>query len=285
MKILIMGATGMLGSAVLRVLDKKPEWQVYGTVRDPSTKRLFGEKMWANIITGINIEQADQLVGLLHSTRPDIVINCIGLIKQKEAVDDPLVALPINSIFPHRLAGLCKLIDARLIHISTDCVFSGSCGNYLESDMVDARDLYGISKAIGEVTYSHTVTLRTSIIGHELQSANGLLEWFLSQKDVCKGYASAIFSGLPTVVLAGIIRDYVIPNRELSGLYHVASEPISKFDLLKIISHVYGKEIKIIRDDKIVINRSLNSKRFEHATNFVCPGWLDLVKTMQKSLS
>ena len=284
MKILIIGASGMLGSAVLRVMDERLEWQVCGTVRDPSAKRFFDDKIRAKIITGVNIDQVDQLVGLLQSTRPNVVINCVGLIKQKEAVDNPLVALPVNSIFPHRLAGLCKLIDARLIHISTDCVFSGSRGNYVESDIVDARDLYGISKAIGEVTYSHTITLRTSIIGHELQSSNGLLEWFLSQKDFCRGYASAIFSGLPTVVLAQIIRDYIIPNCEMCGLYHVASKPISKFDLLNIISDVYGKKIKIIRDDKLVINRSLNSNRFEHATNFVCPGWLDLVKTMQETL-
>ncbi len=272
----------MLGSAVLRVMDEKAEWQVYGTVRDPSAKRFFGDKIRANIIAGVNIEQVDQLVGILQSSRPNVVINCVGLIKQKEAVDDPLVALPVNAIFPHRLAGLCKLFDARLIHISTDCVFSGSRGNYVESDIVDARDLYGVSKAIGELNYSHTITLRTSIIGHELQSSNGLLEWFLSQKNACKGYTRAIFSGLPTVVLAQIVLKHVIPNHELYGIYHVASQPISKYELLKIIADVYEKEITIIQDDELVINRSLNSDRFKTATKFECPTWLGLIKEMHK---
>jgi dTDP-4-dehydrorhamnose reductase len=280
MKIVVIGANGMLGSIMFRVMSENTNWQVYGTVRDPSKIPLVNDRIRENIIAGINIEQIDQLAGVLELHRPEVVINCVGIIKQKESANDPLVTLPINSIFPHRLARFCKLINARLIHISTDCVFSGLRGSYTESDLVDARDLYGISKAIGEVDYYNTITLRTSIIGHESQSANGLLEWFLSQETQCKGYRSSIFSGLPTVTLSKLIRDYIIPNREISGLYHVGSDSISKFDLLKTISEVYKKKINIVPDDKLVINRSLNSKRFQQATGFSCPKWIDLINEM-----
>jgi len=147
---------------------------------------------------------------------------------------------------PHRLARLCELSGARLVHMSTDCVFAGDKGCYLESDPSDAKDLYGRSKFLGEVAYPHAVTLRTSIIGHELQSAHGLVGWFLAQQERCNGYTKAVFSGLPTVVLAQIIRDVVIPRPDLSGVYHVAAEPIAKYDLLKLIAETYGKTIEIV---------------------------------------
>ena len=165
--------------------------------------------------------------------------------------------------------------------MSTDCVFSGEKGSYRESDSPDARDLYGRSKLLGEVAYPHTVTLRTSIIGHELQSAHGLVEWFLSQEERCYGFTKAIFSGLPTVVLAQIIRDFVIPNNDLSGLYHVASEPISKFELVKLIASTYGKSINVQPDERVVIDRSLNADRFRSATGFVSSDWMEMIKTMK----
>ena len=149
-------------------------------------------------------------------------------------------AIPINSLLPHRLARLCELSGARLVHISTDCIFAGDKGGYLETDPSDAIDLYGRSKFLGEVSYRNSVTLRTSIIGHELQSSHGLINWFLAQDKQCKGFSQAIFSGLPTVVLAGIIRDVVIPNEDLFGVYHVASQPISKYNLLKLVADVYS---------------------------------------------
>jgi dTDP-4-dehydrorhamnose reductase len=181
---------------------------------------------------------------------------------------------------PHRLAGLCKLAGARLIHVSTDCVFSGEKGKYVENDFADARDVYGKSKALGEVDYPHAITLRTSTIGHELQSEYGLLNWFLSQKGACRGYTRAVFSGLPTVVFAQVVRDIVIPNVNMSGLYHVAAKSISKYDLLKLIAGVYGKTIEIVSDDKLVIDRSLNAERFQLATGYIAPEWPELVKLM-----
>ena len=280
MKVLVVGASGMIGSTVLRVLSEKSDWEVFGAVRDISVKRFFSAAIGERLIAGVDVENPDLLVKVLDQIRPDVVVNCAGLTKHKPEADDPLVSIPINTLMPHRLSGLCKLVGARLIHVSTDCVFSGEKGGYVENDFADARDVYGKSKALGEVLYPHAITLRTSTIGHELQSQYGLLDWFLSQEGRCKGYSRAIFSGLPTVVFAQVIRDVVIPNKQLSGLYHVAAEPIGKFDLLKLIAEVYGKAIDIVPDDKLVIDRSLNADRFREATGYVAPDWRSLIKLM-----
>ncbi len=280
MKVLVIGASGMIGSTVLRVLSEKNDWEVFGSVRDGSVKRLFPAPLGARLIAGVELERQESLVEILDRIRPNVVVNCAGLTKHKPEAEDPLVSIPINTLMPHRLAGLCKLVGARLIHVSTDCVFSGEKGGYVETDFADARDVYGKSKALGEVHYPHTITLRTSTIGHELQSKYGLLEWFLSQEGKCSGYRRAIFSGLPTVVFAQVIRDVVIPHTELSGLYHVAAKPIAKFDLLKMIADTYGKSLDIVPDESLTINRSLDATRFGLATGYVAPEWPELIDIM-----
>lgn len=280
MKIMVIGATGMLGNAMIRVLSEKTDWQVFGTARSESAKRFFTSGIAARLIFGVDVEQQDSLIKAFSQIRPDVVINCVGLVKQLVEADDPLLAIPINALLPHRLARLCDLAGARLVHMSTDCVFTGEKGNYRESDPSDADDLYGKTKLLGEVVYPHTVTLRTSIIGHELQSAHGLVGWFLSQQERCNGFTRAIFSGLPTVVLAQVIRDVVIQHPNLSGVYHIAAQPISKYDLLKSIASVYRKSIEIIPDDRLVIDRSLNADLFRAATGYVAPEWTALIKTM-----
>lgn len=280
MKILVLGASGMLGNAMIRVLSEKADWQVYGTVRSESSKRFFSACIAERLLSGIDVEQHDSLMQAFIRARPDVVINCVGLIKQLADAEDPLQAIPINALLPHRLARLCELSGARLVHMSTDCVFSGEKGAYRETDPSDANDLYGKSKFLGEVRYRHTITLRTSIIGHELQSAHGLVGWFLSQQGKCKGYRRVIFSGLPTVVLAQFIRDVVISRPELSGLYHVAAQPISKYDLLRLVAEVYGKSIEIIPDDTLVIDRSLDATRVQKETGYVAPSWPELIRSM-----
>lgn len=280
MKILVLGASGMLGNAMVRVLSEKTEWQVYGTVRSDSSRRFFQAGIAERLISGVDVEHNDSLMEAYIRVRPDLVINCVGLVKQLADAENPLHAIPINSLLPHRLARLCELSGARLIHMSTDCVFAGDKGGYRETDFSDASDVYGKSKFLGEVSYPHTITLRTSIIGHELQSAHGLVGWFLSQQERCSGYSKAIFSGLPTVVLSQIIRDIVIPRTDLSGVYHVAGQAISKYDLLKEIAKVYGKEIEIVPSDQLVIDRSLNADRFRIATGYIAPGWPELIELM-----
>ncbi len=279
MKILVMGASGMIGSAMLRVLAQHETWEVYGTARESAIRSCFPEAVATNIFTNIDCENTDISL-LFKKLMPSVVINCIGLTKHLPEADDPLRAIPLNSLWPHRLNKYCEEYNARLIHISTDCIFSGDKGNYSEKEPSDAQDIYGKSKFIGEVIDSRAVTLRTSTIGHEISTKNGLLEWFLSQEEKCKGFAKAIFSGLPTVILAELIRDYVIPNKYLSGLYHVSGPAISKYDLLNIIAKEYNKVIDIEYDESFKIDRSLNAEKFNKLTGFVTPDWNSLIKYM-----
>jgi dTDP-4-dehydrorhamnose reductase len=281
MKILVLGITGMLGSAVFRTFSSDPVHEVWGTLRSSAGLRYFPEASRERLLSGIDVLDQDALAAALTRVRPDVVINCVGLIKQLADAKDPLTALPINAMLPHRLARLCALSGARLIHISTDCVFSGSKGGYLESDLSDAEDLYGKSKYIGELhDLPNAITLRTSIIGHELNSSHSLVDWFLAQEGSVRGFSQAIFSGLPTVELARVMKDFVLPHPELNGLYHVAAEPIAKLDLLTLIASQYGKTIEIRPDAALVIDRSLNSGRFTQATGYKAPTWSQLIELM-----
>ena len=282
MRVLVLGASGMLGNAVLRLFAQSPGLEVLGSSRSVQASHLLPPALAGRLICGVNVENIDSLTGLFAKTRPNVVINCIGLVKQLAVADDPLAAIPINALLPHRLARLCELVGARMVQISTDCVFSGSKGMYTEADNSDAKDLYGRSKYLGEVDYPHAITLRTSIIGHELSGANGLVGWFLSQQAGVKGFTRAIFSGLPTVELARVIRDYVLPHPELHGLYHVSAEPINKFDLLTLVGQAYGKATPIAPDDQLVIDRSLDSTRFKQATGYQPPPWPELVLRMRE---
>ena len=281
-RVLVLGASGMLGNAVMRVFAKSPGFEIYGSVRSISCFKYFDDEINEKLIVGHNLEDQDQLISLFQQVRPDIVINCVGLVKQLEQADDPLQAIPINALLPHRLARLSDIIGARLVHMSTDCVFSGRKGNYKETDTPDAYDLYGRSKLLGEVDYHNAVTLRTSIIGHELNGARSLINWFLSQDNKTKGYTNAIFSGLPTVEIACVIRDHVIPFPELRGLYHLSGAAISKFDLLSLVAKTYGKNIEIKPDDSVNIDRSLDSTRFRQETNFLPVPWPSLINKMHQ---
>lgn len=281
---LILGASGMLGSAVLRALHGSPGKTVLATVRSASSANYFTPAQQADIVANVDVLDHDVLISLLNRIKPDTIINCVGLIKQHASAKDPLVALPINALFPHKLARLAALAGARLVHISTDCVFSGATGKYTEDSNTDADDLYGVSKWLGEVVnHENAVTIRTSIIGRELSSAYSLVDWFLAQTGEVKGFDKAIFSGLPTCELAMIIRDYVLPMHELTGLYHVSAAPISKYELLKLIAAEYGKDIKIVRDEQFAIDRSLISTRFSRATGYVAPSWPELIKRMHEA--
>lgn len=283
MRVLVLGASGMIGNAMFRVLGENAEWSVFGCARSVGLKGLFPSALGAKLMTGIDAENPDVLMRVFGEVNPDLVINCIGLTKHHLQAHDPLLATPINALLPHRLADICKAVGARFIHVSTDCVFSGSKGNYVEDDAADATDIYGKTKFLGEVNAPHAVTLRTSTIGHELQSAYGLLEWFLAQGDRCTGFSRAIFSGLPNVTFAQVVRDVVIPRPELSGIFHVGAQPINKYDLLTLIARVYGKSIEIDRDDSFVMDRSMNVGRFRDATGYVAPGWPELIALMHNA--
>ena len=282
MKVLVLGASGMLGNAVLRVFAESDGFDVLGTVRSNRSLRLLPRSVQQCLIPGVDVENVDGLLTVFGQVRPDVVINCIGLVKQLSEADDPLSAIPINSLLPHRLARMCAVSGSRLVHMSTDCVFSGAKGMYAEENFSDAKDLYGRSKFLGEVDYPNAITLRTSIIGHELDGARSLIGWFLSQEGSVMGFKNAVFSGLPTVEIARIIRDFVIPQRDLCGVYHVSAEPINKFDLLTLVADVYGKNIKIDKDESVVIDRSLDSTRFRKETGFSPAPWGKLIKNMHQ---
>ena len=282
MNILIFGATGMLGHAIFEYFSMNTSFMIFGTTRWGFNSDFKGEKA-TRIIFNVNYKSLDSIVKAFEVSQPNLVINCIGLIKQLSAADDPLEAIPVNSLFPHQLSKLCELFNSRLIHFSTDCVFSGKLGDYRENYVPDAQDLYGRSKLLGEVYHLNTVTLRTSIIGPELHSKNGLLEWFLSQEGECKGYTKAIFSGLPTVEVARILCEHIIPNIHLlRGMYHLSAPPISKFNLLSLISDVYKKSILIIPDDKVVIDKSLNSSLISSITGFESKDWPCMIQVMKE---
>jgi dTDP-4-dehydrorhamnose reductase len=279
-RVLVLGATGMLGRTLFLSLSKDPRLTVYGTVRDSGTLRYFPAELRGQLVCDVGVEDESDLLTAFASARPDVVVNCIGIIKQLPGANNHLKSLAINSALPHRLAKYGAAIGARLIHFSTDCVFSGNRGGYMESDSADAYDLYGRTKLLGEVEYPHCLTLRTSIIGHEINRAKSLVDWFLAQSSDVKGFRRAVFSGLPTAEVARVLSEFVLPNENLSGLYHLSVEPINKFDLLNLVAQVYGKQVSIEADDQLVIDRSLNSDRFRQATGFAPRSWPALIAQM-----
>jgi dTDP-4-dehydrorhamnose reductase len=280
-KILIFGVTGMLGSDLYYQFSKNKNFSTYATARNKKgLEKYFNDFLMNNIIDNIDADNFDSIIKVLNNIKPDIAINCIGIIKQLPIANDPITAITINSLLPHKIAKICNDIGARMIHISTDCVFDGKKGNYTEDDFSNAEDLYGKSKFLGEVNYPNCITLRTSIIGHELKSKYGLVEWFLSQENPVKGFTKAIYTGFPTIEIARIISEFVIPNEKLIGLYQVSSNPISKYELLKIISQKYNKKIEIIPFDDFFLDRSLDSSKFKKISGYKSPSWVELIDKM-----
>lgn len=280
-KIIILGASGMVGHKLFNELSKRPNLEVYATCR--SAKKVagvFDSKLMSKVIPGIEATKFSTIVAQLEKIKPDVIINCIGI--TKKLIDDkfPLESIEINSCFPHRLAGQCQKNGIRMIQMATDCVFNGSSGNYKETDPSDAIDLYGRSKFLGEVYYPHCLTIRTSFIGHELGEAHGLLEWFLVQKRETVGFTKAIYSGLPTVLIAQVLAEYILPNPKLSGLYQVSSKPIPKYDLLHLIAKIYHKIITIQPNNSVKIDRSLDSTRFQRATGYKPWPWQKMIEKM-----
>jgi dTDP-4-dehydrorhamnose reductase len=235
-----------------------------------------------NVVGNVSYEDFSSIAHAIDAVRPDVVINCIGIVKQLAAANDPLVALPINALLPHQLARLLEPRGIRLIQLSSDCVFDGKGSMYTEADFPSADDLYGRSKFLGEVDYPNAVTLRTSTIGHELGRHHGLLEWFLSQEGSVRGFRRAIYTGVSTLEFARLIRDLVIPRADMRGLFHVSGDAINKYDLLVLIREIYGKSIEITSEDSVAIDRSLDSSRFRDMTGYRPPPWPDQIREMHE---
>jgi dTDP-4-dehydrorhamnose reductase len=281
MKISILGASGMLGHTLLYELNKRG-FHVTGTVRRVAP--LYGlipPSVFTLLREGIDAHNFETIIRYIEETRPDIIVNCIGIIKQLPEGQQALPCIEINAAFPHKLNAICKQFGCRLIHYSSDCVFDGQKkGAYDEEDPVSAKDYYGITKYLGEIRESPALTIRTSIIGHEIRNKLSLIEWFLAQEGIIQGYTQAIYSGLPTAEHARILSEYIIPNIRLNGIFQIASAPISKYDLLRIIAEKYGKKIIINPDNMVHEEKCLSYTKFEAATGYIPPAWPSLIQLM-----
>ena len=282
-RILILGVTGMVGHALFNHLSMYKDLNVHATARTRNgLEQWFSPDVANKILADVDAVDLDSVARALSSVKPEIVINCIGITKQSPLANDPITATMINSLFPHSVSLVCRSTRTRFIHLSTDCVFSGTRGNYNENDVPDAGDLYGRSKLLGEVLDSDCLTVRKSLIGHELKGKQGLIEWFLAQEGRVDGFTGAIFTGLPTIELARILAEYIIPNENLKGLYHVGADPISKYELLNLVAERYGKKIVITPEREFQKNRSLDSSEFRRLTDYHSPSWPELVDMMYR---
>ena len=270
----------MLGHRLWQHLHTKHD--VWVTLRRPfESYSQFGLFDRERTITGFDAASTQHLLKAFKAAAPDLVLNCIGIIKQLKEAQDTTLSLEINALLPHRLAEVAAVAGARLIHISTDCVFSGKKGNYTEKDTSDAEDIYGRTKFLGEISYPNCLTLRTSIIGHELQTKSGLIEWFLREKGKeVKGYRQAMYSGFTTIEMARIIEFVAVRAPRLEGVWQVSSEPISKFELLQLARQHYQWVGTLVPDDTFVCDRTLNSEAFRKATGYTPPGWPEMIREL-----
>jgi dTDP-4-dehydrorhamnose reductase len=284
-RILVLGGSGMLGHKLVQRLAARGVW-VAATIRSssipdtPSARASLGGA--AQILEGTDVLQDDMLERAIDRAAPDLVVNAVGVIKQLQAGKDPIPSIATNSLLPHRVAARCAKRGARMIHLSTDCVFSGRKGPYAEDSPPDAEDLYGRSKLLGEAAGKGCLTIRSSIVGRELRGRSSLIEWFLSQRrGRATGYARALYTGLTTGVMADLIGDLAINHPDLDGIWHVASEAISKYELLMVVNRHYGLGVDLTRDDSFEIDRRLDGRRFRAQTGFVAPSWDAMIAEMR----
>lgn len=276
-RVLVVGGSGMLGHRAW--LEIRKRFDTWATVRRrEGLPVIFSDP---HVISNVDATRIDALERVVESVRPTVVLNCVGVVKQLSSAKDPVIAIATNALLPHQLAGVCRSAGARFIHVSTDCVFSGRKGMYTEDDRPDADDLYGRTKLLGEVTTPGALTIRTSMIGRELRGTSGFLEWLLSHRHGrVDGYRRAIFSGLTTQALASLIADVIERHSTLTGLYHVAADPINKYDLVTRLNEKYSAGITVDVSDKVQIDRSLDSSRFREVTQIHSPTWNEMIEAL-----
>jgi dTDP-4-dehydrorhamnose reductase len=279
-RIVVLGGGGMLGHKVFQTLSAR--WpDTWTTLR--GTRAAL--PAWAapifppeRLVEGLDAMDLAAVDALLERLRPDVVVNCVGAIKQRDEARNPLPSITLNALLPHRLAAAVAGWGGRVIHFSTDCVFSGRRGSYTEADPSDAEDLYGKTKFLGEVAAPNALTLRTSIIGRELSHHHSLLDWFLSQEGGrVRGFTRAWWSGVTTNHLAGFVAEVIERHPGLQGLYQLSSGRISKYDLLLELRAGLGLEVEVEPDDAELCDRSLVGARLEAATGYRTPPWEALI--------
>ena len=268
----------MLGHQLMRQWG--PRHEVHATLRKPleayTSYGLFGARCFG----GIDVRSMDQIRTCAKGSQAQVIVNAVGLVKQRPSTQDCIENLEVNALFPQRLAYMASEFSARLIHFSTDCVFSGSKGNYTEADLPDAEDLYGQSKLLGETHQAHTLTLRTSIIGRELSRKASLVEWFLAQRDTVQGYTRAIYTGFTTLEMARIVERLITDHQQASGVWHVSSERITKYDLLCLVRKHFKLDTEIVPGDSFVCDRSLRSDRFRATLGYTPPSWDKMIQEL-----
>lgn len=283
MRILVLGGDGMLGHRLLTQL--RPGHDVRCTLRqDAAAYARYGMFPAESSYFGVDVRSLERLTEVFADFRPQAVVNCVGIVKQRASAHDAIPSLEINSLLPHRLSLLCRGAGARLVHLSTDCAFSGSVGMYHDDDASDATDLYGKSKYLGEVGDPGCITLRTSMIGPELSRKSGLLEWFLAQSGRIRGFRRAVFSGFTTAELSRLIETLLVDHPDASGVYHASAEPIDKYHLLVAIRDRLGREIEIVPDDDFHCDRSLDSSRFRAEFGYTPPSWDEMLDELAADL-
>jgi dTDP-4-dehydrorhamnose reductase len=274
---LVLGGTGMFGHVLYRECERR--FDAHATIRSEHPSEVAARALDAGqTVGGVRAEDAASVERALDRTAPDVVVNCIGVVKQRDV--RPAEMIHVNALFPHELAEACGERGIRLIHISTDCVFSGERGAYAEDDTPDAEDLYGRSKLLGEPRGAGVLTIRTSMIGRELESSHGLLEWLLSQSGEVRGFTAARFTGPTTPVLAKAIADLVELHPGLEGTWHLGADPISKYDLLILLRDAYQLDVEVLADDSVRVDRTLDSSRFHAATGWAAPAWPEMVAAL-----
>jgi dTDP-4-dehydrorhamnose reductase len=287
MRVLVLGGTGMLGHSLWQ--ECRARFDSFVTVRAARPDETpLGALDPARIVAGVRAEASETISSALAETRPEVVVNCIGIVKQARAAADRITTVRVNSLFPHELAALCERNGARLIHLSTDCVFSGRRGDYSEQDSPEPIDLYGRSKLLGEPAGTRVLTLRTSMIGWELSgSRQGLLEWFAGHEAGTRvsGYTRARFTGPTTPVLSRTIAEVIESGDELNGTWHVGAAAITKHDLLVRLRDALGIDVEVVPDESVVIDRTLDSSRFRGAAAWSPPTWDQMVTELAAAAS
>lgn len=280
MKVLVLGATGMLGHKLLQRLGQGHE--TWGTVRtDPRDAPEIAGIARSRLIGGVAATDLGSIRRALDLVGAQAVLNCIGIVKQIDAGKDAVASIGINALLPHQLSLLCAQAGARLIHFSTDCVFSGVGGPHLETDPPAPTDLYGRTKLLGELEDPHCVTIRSSIVGRELSRGTGLIDWFLAQRGgQVRGFRQALYTGLTTLAMAEVVRLILEAHPHLSGIWQVSADPIDKCSLLELVDRVYGLGIHIEPDTDFHCDRRLDSSRFRQATGWTPPTWPAMIEAM-----
>lgn len=281
MRVIILGVSGLIGHKLLQELSTG--YEVFGILH--KSKNQYGNCSLfsgSNIIENINITEFNLLKGVLFAVNPDVILNCVGITKRKIDINNPLEVITTNSVFPHQLANWARINQKRVIHFSTDCVFDGKIGNYTEKSLTTAEDIYGRTKALGEINYSHTLTIRSSFIGQELFDKTELLDWFLAQNGKqIKGFKNTFYSGVSTIFMAHVVKNIISNFPNLSGLYQLAPDkPISKYELLCIAKGAFGVNVDIIPDDQHIHLPTLDASKLKQEINLTVPSWKEMMSEL-----